>query len=52
MRVILAQKGFRRLSPSSPLVDTAYVDGDGRWYPGIDRQGEGIFVEALDPIAL
>jgi hypothetical protein len=52
LRVILAQKGFSRLSPTAPPVDTAYVDADGRWYPGIDRQGEGIFIETLDPIVL
>jgi hypothetical protein len=45
LRVVMVQKGYRRLDPLNPLVDCAYDDGQRLWYPGAELFGEGIFLD-------
>jgi hypothetical protein len=47
LRVVMVQKGYRRLDPLlSKVVDRVYIDdADRRWYPGVELYGEGIFVD-------
>lgn len=49
LRVVMAQTGYRRLDPESPVVDIAYYDGQNTWYPGVELFGEGIFID-LAPV--
>ncbi len=53
LRVVMAQKGYRRLDPlESKVVDVVYIDEGGRqWYPGVELYGEGIFID-LAPASL
>jgi hypothetical protein len=47
LRVVMVQTGYRRLDPlSGNVVDIAYTDvHGGKWYPGVDLSGEGIFID-------
>ncbi len=47
LRVVMVQKGYRRLDPlKGDVVECAYVDDqDNRWYPGTELYGEGLFVD-------
>lgn len=53
LRVVMVQKGYRRLDPlKGDVVECAYVDPQGnRWYPGTELYGEGLFVD-LAPSSL
>jgi len=47
LRVVMVQKGYRRLKPlESRVVDVIYIDeGNRPWYPGVELYGEGIFID-------
>lgn len=47
LRVVTAQKGYRRpiRGPTSTIVETVYLDGQDRWYAGVELHGEGIFID-------
>ena len=48
LRVVMVQKGYRRLDPlQGRVVDIVHIDesDDSRWYPGVELFGEGIFVD-------
>jgi hypothetical protein len=47
LRVVMVQKGYRRLDPlQGRVVDISYIDDhDRRWYPGVELSGEGIFID-------
>ncbi len=47
LRVVMAQKGYRRIDPVlGKIVDIVYEDEEGRkWYPGVELYGEGIFID-------
>ncbi len=48
LRVVMVQKGYRRLGPLNLLVDLPFDDGQRLWYPGVELFGEGVFVD-LNP---
>ncbi|HZU00587.1 MAG TPA: DUF1998 domain-containing protein [Ktedonobacteraceae bacterium] len=47
LRVVMVQKGYRRLDPlKGEVVECVYVDDqDNHWYPGTELYGEGLFVD-------
>lgn len=47
LRVVIVQKGYRRLGTdiNHKMVPTFYLEGDNKWYPGIELIGEGIFID-------
>lgn len=48
LRVVMVQKGYRRLDPlTSSIVDIVHheADDDSKWYPGVELSGEGIFLD-------
>jgi hypothetical protein len=45
LRVVMVQKGYRRIDPMYQLVDRTYNDGQRNWYPGVELFGEGIFID-------
>ena len=55
LRVVMVQKGYRRLDPlQGRVVDIAHIDENegSKWYPGVELFGEGIFVDlapSVDP---
>ena len=55
LRVVMVQKGYRRLDPlQSRVVDIAHIDESegSKWYPGVELFGEGIFIDlapSVDP---
>ena len=53
LRVVMVQKGYRRLDPiKGKVVECSYTDAqDKRWYPGTELYGEGLFID-LSPTAL
>jgi hypothetical protein len=52
LRMVMVQKGYRRLSPDlGQVVSTCFEDRGLPWYPGIEQFGEGIFID-LDGMPL
>jgi hypothetical protein len=54
LRVVMVQKGYRRLDPlTGRVVDIAHYEeeDDKGWYPGVELFGEGIFID-LAPASL
>jgi hypothetical protein len=53
LRVVMVQKGYRRLDPiKSKVVECFYTDAqDNRWFPGTELYGEGLFID-LPPATL
>jgi hypothetical protein len=55
LRVVMVQKGYRRLDPlQGRVVDIAHIDENegSKWYPGVELFGEGIFIDlapSVDP---
>ena len=45
LRVVMVQKGYRRMDPTNTVVDVQFDDGSGSWYPGVELFGEGVFVD-------
>lgn len=47
LRVVMVQKGYRRLDPlKGDVVECAYTDAqDKNWYPGTELYGEGLFID-------
>jgi hypothetical protein len=47
LRVIMAQKGYRRLvrGPTPITVPAFYRDNNDSWYAGVEVRGEGVFVD-------
>lgn len=46
LRVVVAQRGFRRFGATGSLVDTVFTDEAGtRWYPCAELLGEGLFID-------
>jgi hypothetical protein len=47
LRVVMVQTGYRRLDPlQGHIVDISYTDEHGgKWYPGVELSGEGIFID-------
>lgn len=47
LRVVMVQRGYRRLDPlNGELIEVPYVDENGgKWYPGVELFGEGVFVD-------
>lgn len=53
LRVVMVQKGYRRIDPlKGDVVECVYVDKQSEpWYPGVEHFGEGIFID-LSPTSL
>jgi len=49
LRVVMVQKGYRRLDPlTGEVVECVYVDDQGNsWYPGTELSGEGLFIDLV-----
>jgi hypothetical protein len=46
LRMVITQKGYRRLSPDTGHVVLASFKYNGiTWYPGVEQFGEGIFID-------
>ncbi len=47
LRVVTAQKGYVRpiRGTAKAKVDTGYIDGQDRWYVGVELHGEGVFID-------
>src|SRR5581483_2718328 len=47
LRVVLVQKGYRRIDPlKGDIVECIYMDKQSQpWYPGVEHYGEGIFID-------
>lgn len=45
LRVVMVQKGYRRLDYASREITVGYHDGTKMWYPGVELFGEGIFID-------
>jgi hypothetical protein len=53
LRVVIAQRGYRRTDPAAPdMVPTSSEFGGRVWYPGVEVFGEGIFLMLIGPPAL
>lgn len=48
LRVVMVQKGYRRLDPANSVVDCGHWYEERTWYPGVELFGEGIFLD-IDP---
>ncbi|WP_147945487.1 DUF1998 domain-containing protein [Microbispora sp. CSR-4] len=48
LRMVMVQRGFRRLDPNAPVVPTAFTRRTATWYPGVELFGEGIFLDLGD----
>lgn len=45
LRVVTAQRGYRRTDPAAPAIVSTASEIEGRtWFPGVEVFGEGIFV--------
>lgn len=51
LTVLMVQTGYRRLDPvDSDVVSIAHTESDGTcWLPGMELQGEGVFIESVEP---
>jgi hypothetical protein len=46
LRMVITQKGYRRLSPDAGyVVPTSFKYNGITWYPGVEQFGEGIFID-------
>lgn len=47
VRVVMVQKGYRRLDPMNRVVDRSFQveQSADDWYPGVELFGEGIFID-------
>ncbi len=53
LSMLMVQVGYRRRDPAmGRLVDTAHIEDGVRWYPAVELQGEGLFIELLTPLDL
>lgn len=50
LRVVMVQRGYRRLDPANELVDRSFDYDNRNWYPGVELFGEGVFLD-IDPTA-
>lgn len=48
LRVVMVQRGYRRLDPGNDLVDRRFAHEERDWYPGVELYGEGVFID-VDP---
>ena len=48
LRVVMAQRGYRRLSPDGPMTSVSFIDHGDTWYPALELFGEGLFIDLAD----
>jgi hypothetical protein len=49
LRMVMVQRGYRRLDPSNAqLVSVSFQSGGRWWYPGAELFGEGVFIDIED----
>jgi hypothetical protein len=49
LRVVLVQRGYRRMEDTGNIVDVSFTANQVQWYPGVELFGEGVFIDFAPP---